>query len=35
MLAPDGRLSADRAAPAPILRHVLDGRSVAVDAVLR
>ena len=35
MLAPDGRMSAGRVAPAPILRHVLDGRSVAVDSVLR
>jgi hypothetical protein len=35
VLAPEGRMPVDRAAPAAILRHVLDGRSAAVDEVTR
>lgn len=35
LLAPEGRMPIDRAAPAAILRHVLDGRSAAVDEVTR
>ncbi len=35
LLAPDGRLPADGADPAPILRQVLDGRSAALEEVLR
>lgn len=35
LLAPDGRMPIDPAAPAPIFRHVLDGRSAVVDEVTR
>lgn len=35
LLTPQGRMTVDRAAPAAILRHVLDGRSAAVDEVTR
>ncbi len=34
VLAPQGRLDIGDGGPAPILRHVLDGRSAAVDEVL-
>lgn len=35
LLAPEGRMPAHPAAPAPLFRHVLDGRTVAVDEVTR
>ena len=33
LLAPDGRMPIDPAAPTPLLRHVSDGRAVSVEEV--
>lgn len=35
LLAPEGRMPLTSGAPSPILRHVLDGRTAAVDEVTR